>query len=397
MKTTRRIGVLLLAVFMGFGLLIGCSNQQPSASETPSENVSPPAESEAPAEPTQPERKKVGVIIWSTDDGLSSAVKRILDYAGEALNIEVQYKTGDFDTEAQVKAAENFVAAGVDGILCVPLIDSGIPKIYQVCEDAQIPYVQAFRRIDDPDNAAMMETAPYFLGYTVENEEKAGYDLLQILADAGGTTVGCIYNAPGSSFADRRKAGIEKGLSEGIAEKVAEFTLPLSPTSEAWVESTNNFINTYPELNGIIMTSGSVGGAEASIATIMKNNAVGKVKMVTFDQPANSEEAFEQGILVGLATGTYTDALYSFIIMANALQGNPLSDEPVKIDANYIYIKNLEDASNYKEYIDGEGVYPYTQEEIQQMTKFYNPDFTAEDLQEIASQWTMEDILAKVK
>lgn len=391
----RRIGLVLLSLLLVVSLFSGCAQpqqQEKSPGETASESSG--TEKQTPA---KPERKRVGVIIWGTEDGLGSSTKRILEYAGEALNIEVLFKTGDFDTEAQVIAAENLVAAGVDGILCVPLIDSGIPKIYKVCEDARIPYVQAFRKIDDEKNAEALEKAPYFLGYTVENEELAGQEMLKLLAKAGGTIVGCIYNAPGSSFADRRRAGVEAALAQGIATKVAEFTLPLSPTSEAWVEATNNFINTYPELNGIFMTSGSVGGAEAAIATIKKNNAVGKVKMVTFDQPANANEAFEEGILVGLASGIYTDSLYSFIILANAIQGTPLSDKPIKIDANYIYITNLQEAEDYTTYVDGEGINPYTIEEIQQMTRFYNPDFTAEDLQRIASEWTMENVLAKAK
>lgn len=399
MKSQKWIGLLLVVAMLLTSILCGC--QQPVAGESADSagSADAPKTEAAVEEPkaATPERKTVGVIIWGTEDGLSSSIKRELEYAGEALNIQVQFKTGDFDTEAQVKAAENFVAAGVDGIICVPMIDSGIPKIYKVCEDAKIPYIQALRRIDDPANAEMMQTAPYYLGYVVEDEEKAGADMLKILADAGGTNVGCIYNAPGASFADRRKVGIEQAIADGVATKLAEFTLPLSPTSEAWVESTNNFINTYPELNGILMTSGSVGGAEGAIATIIKNDAVGRVKMVTFDQPENSNEAFEQGILVGLATGLYTDPLWSLIIMANYLQGNPLSDKPIEIAANYIYITNTEDAANYTKYVDGEGVHPYSQEEIQQMTKFYNPSFTAEDLQKIASDWTMENVMKKAQ
>jgi ribose transport system substrate-binding protein len=375
MKMVKKTGSVLLALLMVIGLLVGSYAQA--------------------AAPDQPERKKVGVIIWGTEDGLSSSVKRLLDYAGEALNIEVQFKTGDYDTEAQVKAAENFVAAGVDGIICVPLIDNGIPKIFKVCEDAGIPYVQAFRQIDDAANEALLKKSPLYLGYVVENEELAGAEMLRLLAEAGGTEVGCIYNSPGSSFADRRKAGIEEALAENVATKVAEFTLPLSPTSEAWVESTNNFINTYQELNGIIMTSGAVGGAEGAIATIIKNGAVGKVKMVTFDQPENANEAFEQGILVGLASGIYTDPLYAFVIMANYLQGNPLSEEAINIAANYIYISSLQASTDYSLYVDGEGIYPYTQEEIRQMTRFYNPDFTVEDLQASASDWSMESVLNK--
>ncbi len=397
MSTTRKLLFMSLSALMMLALATGCATNPPAATPAASTGESTVAAATPTSGPTTPERKKIGVIIWGTEDGLSSSVKRLLDYAGEALNIEVVYKTGDYDTEAQVKAAENFVAAGVDGIIAVPLIDSGIPKIYKVCEDAKIPYIQAFRRIDDPTNSAQMATAPYFLGFTVENEEMAGYDLLKILADAGGTTVGAIYNAPGSSFADRRKAGIEKAFTEGIAKKAVEFTLPYSPTSDAWLEATNNFINAYPDLNGIIMTSGSVGGAEAAIATIIKNNAVGKVKMVTFDQPANANEAFDQGILVGLASGIYTDPLYSFIVMANYLQGNPLSDKPIYLASNYIYIKSTQDAADYSAYVDGAGIYPYSAEEIQQMTKFYNPSFTAEDLQKIATEWTMENVLAKAK
>jgi hypothetical protein len=145
------------------------------------------------------------------------------------------------------------------------------------------------------------------------------------------------------------------------------------------------------------MTSGSVGGAEAAIATIIRNDAVGRVRMVTFDQPANANEAFEQDILVGLATGIYTGALWPFIIMANYLQGNPLSDNPIYIDSNYIIITNLQDAADYSTYVDGVGIYPFTHEEIRQMTRNYNPDFTAEDLQRIASEWTLENVVERMK
>lgn len=410
LKRFLLVAIALLMVAMAFA---GCAQDaQDDTADTVSEDTADTGDADAgdadagdadadtgdaTDEVGEPPAKKVGVIIWATDDQLSASSKRLLDYAGEALNIELVYKTGDFDTESQVKAAENFVAAGVDGILCVPLFEAGIPKIYQVCADAGIPYVQMFRDITLPDVAAQMADAELFLGWAVEDEITAGQKMLELFAADGVKNVAAIYAQPGQAVTDKRQAGFDIAFDQGIANLIADpYVLPLSVDSSYWIEATNSFISTYPELDGILMVSGAVGGAEGTIATIENNNAVGKVKMATFDQPANANEAFEKGILSVCGTGMFTDPLYAFMIMANYLQGNPLlEDGRVEINTNYIWLTSLEDSEAFAA-IDKEGVYVYTPEEIQNMTKWYNPDFTAEDLQNIASDWSLANVTERL-
>ena len=56
---------------------------------------------------------KIGVAIWSTDDGLGADAKAAIDAASGALGFDVVYRTGDYDAESQITAFQNFVAASM--------------------------------------------------------------------------------------------------------------------------------------------------------------------------------------------------------------------------------------------------------------------------------------------
>jgi ribose transport system substrate-binding protein len=381
LKNLKRITALFLSALMMLVIFSGCSSTSSSSSD---KSGAPP-------------KKKIGVIIWSTSDSLGAATKRTLDHAGKALNIELSYKTGDYDTQSQVNAAQNFIASGVDGILAVPLLDDATPKIGKLAKDAKIPFMLMYRKIVDNKIAAQMEKNPYYLGNTVEDEETAGAQLLKTLTDGGAKNTGAIYFAPGITVVDRRHTGIEQGYKDtsGV-KKVGEAVLSGSPNTNDFVEATNNFITTYKNLDGIILASGANGGIDAAIATVQKNNAAGKVKLASFDQPSNMSEGFEKNILAGVAAGTFDDPLFSFIVMANYLQGNPLSDKPVALNANYIYVKNLQDAEDFKKYIDNKDAYIYSQDEIKKMTKFYNHSFTLDDLKKIVASYSLEDVKTRM-
>ena len=80
--------------------------------------------------------------------------------------------------------------------------------------------------------------------------------------------------------------------------------------------------------------------------------------------------------------------------MVNKLAGTPLSDKCEQIDLNFINLQSPEDARNYYEYCEGDS-YPYNEEEIRNMVKYFNPDMTIDQLKEIASAYSIDDVVSR--
>ena len=112
-----------------------------------------------------------------------------------------------------------------------------------------------------------------------------------------------------------------------------------------------------------------------------------------FDMPSTAAQTLEKGTLGCTAEGMMCDIVYVFAIMANYLMGTPLSSEPVCIDTGYIFVTSADEQAKYYQYVESDGVYAYTADEFKQMLRAYNPEFTAEDLQALASAWSLQDVI----
>ena len=112
---------------------------------------------------------KVGVVIWSVDDGgLGYSVKKELEHVGEVLNVDFIFKGGSVDAESQIKDVENLIAAGVDGILFCPMVDTTIDQFGQywnalkICQEMAQPRAMEmlFKNISKAERAAITEAEP---------------------------------------------------------------------------------------------------------------------------------------------------------------------------------------------------------------------------------------------
>ena len=339
----------------------------------------------------------VGVVIWSCDDGgLGYSVKKELEYVGEVLGVNFIFKGGSVDAESQIKDCENLIAAGVDGILLCPMVDTTIDQFTAMCDDAGVKLSLMFRSVIDEDVRNVALAAESFVGDICEAEEDSAADLVDELVAAGCENIALMYCEPGNTVTDRRQSGIDARVEELGLNVVSKYVMPAGTLSAGFTEGANSILTTYPECDGFILSFGSDGGIDAVIQLIRSKNIQDKVHVASFDSVQDTESAFQDGILVSETCGSQVDALFSFMMLYNELQDTPLSDEPIELLSNYVYVKNADMAANYDKYWSSDDFQLYSEDEIKSMTKIYNPDLTLDSFKEMVSAYSYDDVLTRL-
>lgn len=383
MNMMKKVLALVCALAMVLCLLSGCAAKQTPADtskDTPSDN----AGETAPEAKADPEKKlSIGVVIWSTDDGLGADSKKALDAAASALGVDLIYRTGSFDAESQTTDFENLIAAGVDGILVVPLVDTATDELLKVCEDADIPMQIMYRNIIDQDTYDYCMASKNFSGYVVESEEGAAADMVDKLVSVGCKAIGLLNRESGNGVVDRRQNGVRAYLDQkGIT--YYETTLSSTATAADMGDSTAQLLAAHPDIDGLILSSGANGCIDGLITYLEGMD----VKLTSFDTPVDLATSLDAGNLVMLTTGAQIDPVFAMLCLYNKMQGTPYTDKPVEINSNYIYLQSAEDVTTYDEYF---GTFrTYSADEIVELSKMDYDAF----LKEVAD-YSMESVVAR--
>ena len=150
-------------------------------------------------------------------------------------------------------------------------------------------------------------------------------------------------------------------------------------------------------LDGIFIAAGTLTyGILPALTTLLDEYDRTDVKITMIDFPEGMEEAFETGYMLSACGGfNVTDAMFCASLVVNYLQGTPLSEEPVSIRVNQMYLESVEDVENYFKYCES-GVSTYTAEELNEyFFKFVNPEVTVESVTELAANYSLDDVVSR--
>ena len=152
----KRIVSLFMAICMA-AALTGCSDSGASKAKA---GTAEKNENEADASFT------IGMRFPVTIDQMQQQtmdnVTELVETAGGRLLVENAALT----PEGNIQAYERLIAAGVDGLAVIPAADSVLPRIKEMCEEAQIPWTIYYRSIMDEDIKEEIEASTYYLGNT---------------------------------------------------------------------------------------------------------------------------------------------------------------------------------------------------------------------------------------
>lgn len=319
----------------------------------------------------------------------------LLNDAAEALGCEITYALGDYDTTAQVTSAENLVAAGVDGIICLPLAETTSQKLSQLCEDNEIYFGLLLRTMSDETINAEVRANPYFVGNILGDDVGNAKELTRIMIQEYGMTNLCMYYAPEGTSMALRNQGMREALEEYGGTQLSEANIPSDGNTATVASTLQNFINTNTNFQGLVSAAGS-GGIGEAIGSTLATMAPEGAQYACFDTYDGMQDAFDNGYLAVVCGGQAPACVYLFSMLYNAMDGAPLTETGEELLMTYMFIRNAEESANYYEYIDNPDTPLYSADEIRAMTVRYNSEFTWEDLQGIMADYTYENMVGKI-
>jgi len=300
----------------------------------------------------------------------------------------------DLTPDGTLSFVESQVAAGVDGLIIIPPSDSILPTVTTLCEEAGVYWGISMRSITNPDIKEMVEASPYYIGNCYEDEYTSGYSCGKWRGEAGYKKIAIISQAKGDTTCDTREEGLAQACEEYGMEIVGE-SRGHSQASDA-TQATESFLASNADLDAIFVVGSAVTGEhEAVIKAIQDAGREDSVSLVTVDFPNDMVADFESGILkysFGPFCLTY-DPEIALIKLVNAIKETPIvTADGSTVTSNamkVLGIDNVEDAKEYVEVLGNPAYLFFSDDEINNMMVWNNPDMNEEALQEIVDNYTI--------
>ncbi len=381
----KKIISVILAVVMVAMMLAACGSSGSSTATAAStaDNSSSTAEATTT---TGGDAFKMGLSIWGTSDNHGRYVAQAAQWC-EALGgtVVVDVAQG-FTIEAQITSIENLIQSGVNMLtFCAYAGESSIPKISQLCQENQVYFAIWDTTITDPEIQAMVDANPYYCGNTNEDQEAAGYLEVKTLADKGAKNFVLFKYAVGVATCDEREAGALKAIEELGLNNVYTIVAP-----DDAKKAVQDVLTNYPEVDAIVALGSTASYVTPAIQAIDAVGRKGQVYTAGIDFSDTMGSEIANGDLTMVLGGHIVTSHFANLMCISAFRGNPINPDKKQLVIPYLSITSQEDIDNYNKYITGDTP-PYTKEEMEDCIT----DKTFDQFQEIVSQYSIEDVVAR--
>lgn len=405
MKLFKKVAsVALASVLAGSMLLAGCGD---SGSESASSASASKAESTAAASSTKEESaapateaagdlsgKKIGMTVL-VNDGLFATMINYLTPLTEACGVELVLDVGAFSPEDQVASVENLVAAGCDGILYCNFGETVLPKVAQICDEAEVYWVQYCREIADPEVLEALNSSKYYVGRTIQDDTGVGINIAKEFGELGVKKTAIIGPTPGDSTTDM----VDQGYKTTAEELGLEIYTEVRNCEEAadCTKAVETILSSFPDTEAICLLSGSTGKLEGVLKGLENMGKLGEIAVGCLDASEAIADDLGAGNVQIAHIGQYVNPGFSLAILLNAVAGTPLSEDKIVISGQYVVLRSKEDADNYSKIVENndEKLYAYNGDEFKEWIKVFNPDATVDTIQAAASSYSVDDVVSR--
>lgn len=336
---------------------------------------------------------KIGAEFFDWTMPLGVDIKEMLDYAADAVGCEIQYAENNWDAEAAITDVENLFSSGCQAVIVCNSTDTQLLKMVEIAEKYDGKIFQFFRTVTDEQVKDEILSSPGYGGQVHEDEYATAYELGTMMVEKGCKNVGMTNFTVGDITAEARQEGFEAAFSDNDVTVVAS-TWEVT-TGEKAAEVAENYLASYPELDGIAVAGGSGEAFYGIQNTLERYGKTQDVVLATVDFYDEQTEDLKDGRLGMIAGGHWCDPFFSFMLAYNYLAGAfDDSELPLEVKNNMIFLSSYDDSLLFDEWFNGDEP-PFNKEEIQSMSITYNPEFTFDDIYSAAEKLSLQDVMER--
>lgn len=237
----------------------------------------------------QKKNLKLGVILFGEGnpffdevlDGISRKEEELACY-----NCSVSIKRVAVNTEEQIRAIDEFVAEGINGIAISPTNDARLAAKINELYDMDIPVVSLNTDIKDCKRIAFVGSNYYQSGATA-----AG--LMRLMAKGEDVNVGIIAGSSEILCHTERIAGFKHAIENYSHINVVETIMNHDDDFVSY-DMTSQLLKSHPEINALFFAAGGVYGGCRSVIAQERNK---DMTIITFDQVATTKEMIEKDVI----------------------------------------------------------------------------------------------------
>lgn len=383
-KHFQRLIALIMAASLCLFTVVGCGSAD--GTDAPDQTVQNDGTDKADNTDSAA-KPKIGMIWYGNTDAMGGTFYSWANKAAETLGVELVWKLGSYTTADELTDCENLISAGCEGIYFVPMDTAANLQLGNACQSAGVYWSTSNRQIMDEEVLAACEANPYFVARIYDNSYDVCKEMVKVLADQGISKVCMLSGDPTDAMMVDRNKGFEDGCKEYNVEILATSQI-VSGDASANVDSVNNFLTLYPNMEGILAVSGTAGVGEAIMTALdASGREKGSVKVAAFDTFEGNQQAFEDGWIAASCGGYTTECLVSLLALINKVQGNLQTDKVMELSLSPLLITSAEEMEIFSKYVDNPEVYLYDDEMIKSLV---GKDVTQEDYQKILDDWSID-------
>ncbi|MGO1411470.1 MAG: substrate-binding domain-containing protein [Microbacterium sp.] len=260
----------------------------------------------------------VGVSVYDMSSFITQGREGMERYA-EANDIDLQWNSAGNDVTAQADQVDQYVSAGVDAIIIVPVQADTLEPQVAAAQGADIPVIAVNTALTGVDVDASVQP----------DDVAAGAPAAQMMVDElGGEGTVVIFQGPlGSSPEINRGAGIDSVLEENPDIEVLAKDTANWNRAEA-VNKMGNWISAFgDDIDGVISQNDDMG---LGALQALKEAGIDDVPIVGIDGIEDGLRAVESGDFIGTSLQHGTVELASGLAVAAGLvRGEDVPLEPV--------------------------------------------------------------------
>lgn len=335
--------------------------------------------------------RQIGINSWVAGayalDILANNAQFVVQVNGD----ETQVFNDEGNVEKLTSNVENMISANVDGALWMGMFENMFTVGPSLLENAGIPFALYDKIPSDESIMTSIQQMENFAGAVANDNYDAGAAMAEVALSKDASKVLIAGAEVGDPNTDARVAGFSETFEAG-GGTILSVTRVATGEANGEQQACDNMLAAFPEADSFYCTGENF--TLQAINVVAKTSSDHTIQVFGTDLNPTLLENLTNGTLSACSGANWVTALFSAVLLENAMDGHKLVDENGNapfIDSVKMLSVPAECADLYQKFFIDEN--PYEEEEIKNLLYKYNPDVTLEDVTAMIEDYSLEERL----